>query len=82
MNYYFIIWISLVNERNTAGYVEERLTDALSKELEYVQERTYWEEQTKQFFGEKMFESLKQKNEMREQALVSDQGEQIFTTVY
>ena len=60
-----------MTERNTKGYVEKKLKHALKRELEYIEERTQWELKTKDYFGQKMYDSLQEKNLAREQALLS-----------
>ena len=70
-----------MSERNTKGYVEKKLKEALARELEYIEERTRWEKKTKEEFGQRVCEGIREKNEAREQALLSDQGEQIFKTI-
>ena len=68
-----------MSERNTKGYVENKLKEALARELEYIEERTRWEKRTKEEFGRRVYEGIKEKNEAREQALLfSDQGEKNF----
>ena len=64
----------VVNFKNKQGYVEKKLKDILERELAYIEERTEWEKGAKDYFGDKMYETLKEINESREQALLSDSG--------
>ena len=64
----------LVSFKNKQGYVEKKLKDILERELAYIEERTEWEKGAKDYFGDKMYETLKEINESREQALLSDSG--------
>ena len=63
-----------MTERNRQGYVKNKLKDDLQRELAYIEERTEWEEKAKEFFGNKMYDTLQEVNKEREQALLSDSG--------
>ena len=77
--YLFVIYNSLnflilVSFKNKEGYVEKKLKDILERELAYIEERTEWEKGAKDYFGDKMYETLKEINESRQEALLSDSG--------
>ena len=63
-----------VQERGRQGYVEKKLKTDLERELAYIEERDKLEQETKEYFGEKMYATLKEIKESRERALVVDSG--------
>ena len=54
--------------------MEKKLKDILERELAYIEERTEWEKGAKDFFGDKMGDTLKEINKSRQEALLSDTG--------
>ena len=54
--------------------VEKKLKTDLERELAYIEERDKLEQETKEYFGEKMYATLKEIKESRERALVIDSG--------
>ena len=67
-------FIFKVQERGRQGYVEKKLKTDLERELAYIEERDKLEQETKEYFGEKMYATLKEIKESRERALVIDSG--------
>ena len=60
--------------RKLNGYVEEKLKNALDKQLEELEEKSKIAEQARAYFGEDMYKKLMEIEGSRNEALMFDQG--------